>query len=304
MKATQITRYAEQQTRARLKVLGRRVEGAAKHPSDPDSIHDLRVAIRRFTQCLRTFENLFDRKDAKSIRRRLTKLMDRCGAVRNCDVTMELLKEAGAGGRGAVSHLRRVRAESQEELSRELNRRRKRKTVSGFTRKLRLDPSGKSEWDAHQDVPHNARQVLPKVAAQFFKSGGRATAAGAKYPALHAFRLAAKRFRYTLEIFQRFYGDQVDTGLESLRGLQERLGAINDCVTARVLLEKHPQARAAVEQLLPAREGELRDYWRHEFNPRKQKWWVDWLGGTEKAETKALKKHGPVSVKARRSAAA
>src|SRR5215831_18368123 len=53
--------YAEAKLAARLKKISSTLRRAAKDPDDPENIHDLRVAIRRFTQALRVFKDLLDR---------------------------------------------------------------------------------------------------------------------------------------------------------------------------------------------------------------------------------------------------
>src|SRR3974390_1292225 len=90
-----ISAFVQVQTSARLKKLNKELRAASRKPDDVEAIHDLRVAIRRLTECLRLFDHFFPGRP-KKIRKRLSKLMDSCGATRNCDIAIELLKEAGA----------------------------------------------------------------------------------------------------------------------------------------------------------------------------------------------------------------
>jgi CHAD domain-containing protein len=46
---------------------------------------------------------------------------------------------------------------------------------------------------------------------------------------LHAMRIAAKRLRYTLEIFAPVLGPETPPLLKTIEELQERLGGIHDC---------------------------------------------------------------------------
>jgi CHAD domain-containing protein len=100
---------------------------------------------------------------------------------------------------------------------------------------------------------------------------------GGDYEQLHQFRLLAKRFRYTLELFQPVFGSEITRGVKALRGLQDRLGAINDCVTALGLIAANPGAVVAIEKLLAERETALRTYCRQHFSFHHQAWWLDWL---------------------------
>ena len=64
--------------------------------------------------------------------------------------------------------------------------------------------------------------------------------------ALHDLRIAAKRLRYTLEIFAPTLGPDAAATLSAVEALQERLGAIHDLDVRRGLLEKatvHERAR-------------------------------------------------------------
>jgi len=61
---------------------------------DPESIHDLRVSIRRFQQCLAVFGQFFPRGQAKRIRRRLHQIMHIAGEIRNRDIALELLEKS------------------------------------------------------------------------------------------------------------------------------------------------------------------------------------------------------------------
>ena len=76
MKLAPISRYALRETRVRQKRLTAASRHAAKRPHDPEAVHGLRVSIRRFTQCLRIFDQLLDPAAPKQLRKRLRKLME------------------------------------------------------------------------------------------------------------------------------------------------------------------------------------------------------------------------------------
>ena len=108
-------RYAREQTSTLLRRLSFRMNRAAKL-RDADSIHDLRVAIRRFEQCLQIFHQFLP-GGHKKIRRRLRKIMELSGEIRNRDIALALLKQAGLPARSALStRLLRERREMQRKL--------------------------------------------------------------------------------------------------------------------------------------------------------------------------------------------
>lgn len=86
--------YAQQQTRTLLRRLAYQVNQTIRQ-GDADSVHDLRVAIRRFTQCLRTFAQFFPKAEAKKIRHKLKTIMQAASEVRDYDITLDLFEDAG-----------------------------------------------------------------------------------------------------------------------------------------------------------------------------------------------------------------
>jgi CHAD domain-containing protein len=61
---------------------------------DEDAVHDLRVAIRRFSQAVRIFANLLP-GPARKMRKRLRRLLAVAATVRDLDVGIALLTQAG-----------------------------------------------------------------------------------------------------------------------------------------------------------------------------------------------------------------
>jgi CHAD domain-containing protein len=89
--------------------------------ADADSIHDLRVSIRRLSRCLRVFAQFYPAGSWKPVRRRLADLMHLCGSVRDCDIAIELLKQAGVRVTAPlVRQLRGKRRAAAQELQLEL----------------------------------------------------------------------------------------------------------------------------------------------------------------------------------------
>jgi len=114
--------YVRVQTRILLRSLASHVNRTARS-GDADAIHDLRVAIRRLSRCLRVFAQFYPGRSWKQMRRRLADLMDACGSVRDRDIAIELLEKAGVPAASAlVRQLDAERRAADEELRRELRR--------------------------------------------------------------------------------------------------------------------------------------------------------------------------------------
>ncbi len=108
--------YARAQVFTLLRSLEVRMHEAAKL-RDVDSIHDLRVAIRRFQQGLQIFRQFVSGGYRKKIRRRLRKIMQLSGEIRNRDIALDLLRQAGLPARSTVpARLLRERKQFQNEL--------------------------------------------------------------------------------------------------------------------------------------------------------------------------------------------
>jgi CHAD domain-containing protein len=278
-------------TQARLKKLKEELRRAAHDPEDQKAIHDLRVAIRRFTQCLRTFAQFFDAARTKPMRRRLRRLMDRCGAVRNGDIALEVLRAAGLRSRKLNADLGNQRRYAQEKLARRLSSLRKK----GWGGHLHAGKEGAGVWDLKESAAENSQRVLPALAEELFAAGDLA-AAEASVQKLHRFRLQVKRFRYTFELFQPLYRMETERGMAMLRDLQDKLGAINDCVVTLEMVKKDRRAAAAVRKLLISREAEFRKYWASQCGPEIREWWKTTLG--------SRRSNGTLHITARRSGTA
>lgn len=125
--------YARLQTAILLRRMAFQIRRAARS-GDAESIHDLRVAIRRLSRCLRVFQQFYPGHAAKRIRRRLQELMEMAGAVRDVDVTLDLMRRAGAATRtAAAARLRDERRQAYGRLQGETRLWKNR----GFSRKWR-----------------------------------------------------------------------------------------------------------------------------------------------------------------------
>lgn len=273
MKLDPISKYAVRETKQRLERFSKNLRGAAKHPEDPEAIHDLRVSIRRVVQAFKTFGELLDPTPVKKLRRRLHEVMDLCAAVRNCDVALTLLDQVGVATGASVSRLRKTRSEAAEKLHRRLKKERSKRHPAPAPRSHPKE----RDWKLDQGLEANLGRALPPLADEFFDSGRAALSPRASYRKLHQFRLQAKRFRYTLELFEPFYESEMVAGAGILKELQDRLGAINDCATTIVILGRDRRTAAAVDKLLRQRKAALQTYAQSQFVPQKLEWWKRWL---------------------------
>ena len=275
MKQHAIRQFVRQQTEERLKKLEAELKNSIDLPEDPDAIHDLHVAIRRLNQDLRVFQDWFPARRVKKLRGRLKKLMDRCGAVRNCDIAMAVLKTAGCQDEVVSQGLEKERTRAHKKLHQMLQKWGPGNRAKRWRENLEVAGGGE---DAANTAAESACRILPAMIDELFRSGRQAAKAGSSHTRMHRFRLMTKRVRYTLEVFTPVYEEKMSKIMERLKGLQERLGAINDCAATLEMVGGNREASAVVRRLAGKRESEFRTYWKRHFGPASRGRWKTILG--------------------------
>jgi hypothetical protein len=119
-----------------------------------------------------------------------------------------------------------------------------------------------SDVDRRASVLVNARRILAVRVAELF-SYVPVVAHPEHIEALHDLRIAAKRLRYTLELFRPQLGVAGERQIERVKAIQEALGLLHDH-DVRIVLIGDELSRLAVEQSLAtqaslagASEGEI-----------------------------------------------
>lgn len=108
--------YARRRTNILLSHLAVEVKRAAQS-GDAGAIHDLRVAIRRLSRCLRVFAQFYPDGSWKKVRVELSDLLHLAGVVRDRDIALELLSEAGVAKPAAVvARMEQERRQAGHEL--------------------------------------------------------------------------------------------------------------------------------------------------------------------------------------------
>ena len=265
---------------------------------NPDAVHNLRVAIRTFAQTIRVFEPCFPGKEMRKIRRRLKKIMIPSGEVRNCDVALKLLSKSRPGDAAdLITKLQGRRAEFERVLTGLLKRWMERKTSLKWRAALNTELATKAATAfGGAAIAKTAQQTLRRMGRDFFARGGEASKASAPAEGLHRFRIATKKFRYTLELFAPLYGPPLADGLASIKRTQSLLGDINDCVTARELVS-HYDGGDRLTSRLKKRQGkkaeEFQRRWDEAFGDAKSvRSWIDYLGNLDRGLGEAKKPVG------------
>lgn len=135
----------------------------------------------------------------------------------------------------------------------------------------------KKSWDDNLNLRENLQQRLPKIVSKYFRRGRKAVRPDSSWSDLHRFRLATKRFRYTLELLRDLYGPGLVNRIEKLKTLQTLMGEANDYVTTASLLEGMGGAQDWRSVLLAKAEtksAQMRSRWESEFDAagEEEKW--------------------------------
>jgi CHAD domain-containing protein len=247
-----------------------------------DSVHDVRVAIRRFTQSVAMFKSCFPGKEIRKIRRRLKVVMLAAGQVRDCDVVLKLLsKSRMPGGAQIQSKVRSQRKEAARILTSELKSWAERQMSLKWRAALGTALAKSEEDFGNASIEVTARRTLRRMIKSFYRHGREAAGSKATAEELHAFRIAAKKLRYSIELLEPVYGSALDPGLERLKQAQTLLGDINDCATMAGLVSHFGGGAPLITRLRKRQRKkteEFRRYWAAEFRDGEQlRTWMDQL---------------------------
>jgi CHAD domain-containing protein len=232
---------------------------------DPaEALHDARVAVRRMRTLLRMFKRVFPRRRQRRHLKRLTRLGDLLGAVRDLDVQLQDAAEAQQclpqGGLDVlIAAWQADRAAAVADLLRLLHGDRIAAWQTSFQRFLEAGSGGR-------DGDLRLCDTLPALV------WGRYGAVRAYDPGLeratlvrlHELRKELKQLRYLLEFFEDLLGDGVRSLVKRTIGVQDALGLLHDSVAIAERLEATDADAAAVAQYRQRTLEAIRTR-RHEF---------------------------------------
>ena len=236
------------------------------HSGDADAVHDLRVAIRRFVQALMVWKSCFPTRERRKIRRDLKELMGFAGKVRDRDIARELLADENSNEAAALTaKLQIERQEAAKVLSAVLGQWVARKSPSKARGRL-LPVQGEAE---------SPDRILTRLAKKFFRAGDLAAEPNSSATDLHGFRVQAKKFRYSVELFQPVYGPVADEWVGKMKRVQKLLGDMNDYRVTREMVEElgaHGSLAASLKKKQQKKAEGFRELWRSDFGGEEKEW--------------------------------
>jgi CHAD domain-containing protein len=216
-------------------------EEATRNGSDPEDLHDMRVATRRQRAAWRVFGGAFRPRRTKAYRRGLREIAARLGAVRDLDV----LLDAADAYRGELSNAeqralepllagwRAHRDDARKLLIRELDADDYRRWVDDYGEFVRHE--GLAVVPVAPTEPHRVRDTAGSQILTAFEAvrAYEPVLRWADVETLHELRIAGKWLRYTLEFSREALPPEAATLISRVTALQDHLGLLNDAhVTA------------------------------------------------------------------------
>ena len=214
----------------------------AKQAKDVEHVHQSRVASRRIRAALGIFENCFPGKKIKKWQNEIKKLTKGFGPARDADVQIEYLRQVlsklGDQQKNLVPGINRL-------LLRTLQHRQKVQT--GVIKTIDELESGIILADIHASVEKNlfyfrnkdlsvkSEYVFQQTAMHInkrlhkFLSYQNCLKNPSEKEQHHKMRIAAKKFRYAMEICQEPYEGGLNNEIKTVKKLQTFLGDIHDC---------------------------------------------------------------------------
>ncbi len=198
-----------------------------------DSVHGLRVASRRLNEIVRLTEGWAPRRDVRNVRSQLRKLRRAFCDVRELDVLLAQVCQAGTMdvlNPNELAQLEGVltgeRARAMDRAHRSTNRLGLRGVFKSAQRLLAEAASGS------KGSPKRASRRLAELLRDRAAALAEIDPAISEEVDLHDVRLRVKRLRYCAEVREQMTGRKLEHLLQAARTMQDLLGHWNDQLTA------------------------------------------------------------------------
>lgn len=218
---------------------------------DIEAIHRMRVASRRLRSALPLFEKCYAMKYRAKWQKGIRQVTGALGQARDTDVQIERLTgflasvqdaHCRPGMRRLILRLKQRRSALQGRVIAaidELEKGQILSAINGQNRALYVEQAPGEPFPS--SLYWLAKEaILDKLNA--FLGYEKYIADPTAIAELHAMRIAAKRLRYTLEIFSPLYANELKIAIQAVKSAQEMLGEVHDCdvwaITLPEFLEK------------------------------------------------------------------
>jgi CHAD domain-containing protein len=233
-------------TLQRLALLKQEIPGVQKG-RDIEAVHRMRVASRRLRTALRLFEECWPPRHGKTWQREIRRVTRSLGDARDADVQILFVedqvrrcREPGFR-RGLARLLLRLR-QRRYDLQSRVVKRVARLAGGGVIEQMERDLSPLAGDPGKPHVPSRTLGVRAEGLIQAHLEELLAYEPFVARPAcaveLHRMRIAAKRLRYCLELFDPLFNGRLERPITALKTIQDLLGLIHDCDVWQELLPR------------------------------------------------------------------
>lgn len=210
---------------------------------DPQALHQARVAIRRLRSALSIFKPILLEQDVARFQKELRWLAGVLGAARDLDVLIDRI-EAGA----LHDRIQEARAGAQATVRETIENGRVRGLMIDLAEWLTLG-AGMAEAERQEPAREFAARRLQNFHRRVVKRGGDMEELDDE--ARHEVRKSAKKLRYASDFFARLFVEKKQRRrharfIDTLAGLQDDLGALNDLVSTPDILARHGLSEGGV----------------------------------------------------------
>ena len=228
-----------------------KAEPVAREGSDPEGVHDMRVATRRLRASLELLEEtVYDSQETKRYRKQLRGLAQALGNTRDADVFLQnleeyrskLSEEDQAGIEPLYHEIKQRQTRSRKAMLKTLDNRKTRKLLKKLKTFVETPESGvvKQPRDPHEVVPFLVKHFVASTVWRRYEevlAYEAVVSQDTSVAVLHRLRVAAKHMRYTVEYFQDALPATVKTLHKQLVDIQDHLGDLHDDQVAIELCE-------------------------------------------------------------------
>ncbi|WP_406022216.1 CHAD domain-containing protein [Nocardioides sp. NBC_00850] len=228
---------------------------------EDDSVHQMRVTVRRLRSVLATYRPLLDVARSEPLRAELKWLADLLGEVRDAEVLRKRLRRwAAAHGPGptGVDALRAALAERQIQgrarLLPELGGDRYRALIAALADGLPWSGAGPGNKALRKRLRRSWRRLAAAADA-----AANTEDAEERRRQLHEVRKKAKRVRYAAESSREVFGKDAARLAKAAKSIQSTLGDLNDAAVMIQTIGQVPGPDDAVREFLEAEEAAADD---------------------------------------------
>jgi CHAD domain-containing protein len=247
-------------------------ETGSRTDRDLEDVHHMRVAMRRTRSLLRLLRPYFKKGVIRRYNRELANLAAALGEVRDLDILVTGLhtaqpkrKQNAADFQALMNELERQRLAARQEWVTILDSRDYQRFLKSFAKFLTSPGRGGKSSSRGKTRPSQSRHVLPSMIYDQLAAvlAFETVLDNMNTVTFHNLRIAFKRLRYLVSLFEPILGKQIEQFIEELKQVQDCLGEMHDCITARDYLldlpeEYHTEVLSTHISHLEERESALR----------------------------------------------